>query len=245
METGWRPQRSRPRCERVVLHTRDTGAVAFLDALTAADGDALRICAVSRRYARGTALFHERQPPECVHLLIAGEVKLTSTLASGREVMLGIRGAGDLLGEISALDGLPRSAAAVALSDVDAWVIGLADWNVFLDRSPHALRELLRTLADRLRESDRATIEFTRHDAVGRLAVRLLALADRYGRSEGEGLRLELPISQEELGTWIGASRETVAKALQTLRELGWIETGRRTVVLRDPSALERFVAAR
>lgn len=216
----------------------------FLDALSASDRDALRSRSISRSYPRGTALFHERQPPERVHVLITGEVKLACTLESGREVMLGIRGPGELLGELSALDGIPRSAAAIALSDVEAWVLGLSDWNAFVDASPAAMRELLRTLAQRLRESDRATIEFTQHDAVGRLVVRLLELADRYGSATDAGVRIELPISQEEIGTWIGASRESVGKALQSLRDVGWVETGRRTIVLLDREALERRIAA-
>lgn len=215
----------------------------FLDALTPQDRESLRRAAATRAYPRGTALFHERQMPERVHLLQSGEVKLTCTLESGREIMLGIRGPGELLGELSALDGFPRSAGAIALGDVEAWTLGLGEWRRFLDGSPSAVHALLRTLSERLRESDRATIQFAEHDAVGRLAIRLLDLADRYGHVAEAGVQIDLPLSQEEIASWIGASRESVAKALQTLRELGWVETGRRTIVLRDRPAIERRIA--
>jgi CRP-like cAMP-binding protein len=84
-------------------------------------------------------------------------------------------------------------------------------------------------------------VEFTGSNTLGRVAMRLLELCDRYGEQADGEIRIALPISQEELAGWTGASREAVTKALRTLRDLGWIETGRRSISVRDSEALRRF----
>jgi CRP-like cAMP-binding protein len=103
-----------------------------------------------------------------------------------------------------------------------------------------AARELIRVLASRLRDSDRKRLEFAALDTLGRVAWRLLELSDGFGQETDEGTSLELPLSQEQLAGWCGASRESTVKALTSLRELGIITTGRRQVVIRDSEALRR-----
>ncbi len=159
---------------------------------------------------------------------------------NGKEVVLGIRGAGELLGELSAIDGRPRSASAYALTDVDAQVVSRSDFQASITASPQAARDLMAILAARLRESDETIFHFVAHDTVGRIARRLADLAHTHGVQVESGVRIDLPISQEELAGWVGSSREAVAKALQVLRDLGWVETGRRVVVVRELEALER-----
>jgi CRP/FNR family transcriptional regulator, cyclic AMP receptor protein len=211
---------------------------SFLDALSPEQLAAFRAAAVTRTYDRGTALFHERQLSDRVVVIVAGRVKLSCTTENGKEVLLAVRGPGDLLGELSAIDGDPRSASAIALEHVEALVAPAREFTSFLERNPGVALLLLRTLARRLRDADRKRIEFAAQDSVGRVATRLVELFERFGEKTEAGIRIELPISQEELAGWTGCSRETVTKALHALRELGWIETGRRAVVIRDIAAL-------
>jgi CRP/FNR family transcriptional regulator, cyclic AMP receptor protein len=155
-------------------------------------------------------------------------------------VILGLRGPGDVVGELSALDGEPRSATAVAVDDVEAVVAPARLMSTMLERDPGLAGELLRVLAKRLRESDRQRLEFAMLDTLGRVARRLLELAERFGEPGDDGVRVELPLSQEQLASWCGCSREATVKALRTLREVAGVTTGRRTFTLRDPELLRR-----
>jgi CRP/FNR family transcriptional regulator, cyclic AMP receptor protein len=213
----------------------------FLDALAPAEVDHLRTRGVLRRFPRGDALFHEREASDRVMLLVEGRVKVASTSEDGREAVLAFRGPGEVLGELSAIDGQPRSAGVVAVDPVEALVIPSADFRAFLERSPAAALWILTRLVARLREADRKRAEFGASDTIGRVAARLVELAADYGRVQpGGGVRIDLPITQEELASWVGSSREGVNKALHTLRGLRWVETERRAITVLDMDALRQ-----
>jgi CRP-like cAMP-binding protein len=197
---------------------------------------------VRRRFNRGEALFSEGDISDRVLLLEQGLVKITHSSADGRETILGLRGAGEVLGELSSLDGTPRSATAVALGPVQALVVAGPSFVRALRSDADATFELLQVVVGRLRDADRKRIEFSTLDTLGRVASRLLELAERFGDDESEdGVKVDLPLSQEELAAWCGASREATVKALRTLRELGAVETGRRAVTIRDLAVLRRY----
>jgi len=210
---------------------------------TADSGDflsvALRREGHTRKFQRGQALFTEGDRAERVFLIERGWVTVTCTAPGGREIVLGLRGPGDMLGELSALDGEPRSATAVTLSEVEAIVVSGSTLMRALD-DVAASHELIRMLAARLRDADRKRLEFAALDTLGRVAWRLLELSERFGHESEEGISIELPLSQEQLAAWCGASRESTVKALTSLRGLGYITTGRRRVVIRDLEGLRR-----
>jgi len=213
----------------------------FLDALPPAEVEHLRTRGVVRRFPRGDALFHERQASDRVMVLLEGRVKIASTSEEGREAVLAFRGPGEVLGELSAIDGRPRSAGVVAVDPVEALVIASADFRTFLERSPTAALWILTRLVTRLREADRKRAEYGASDTIGRVAARLVELATDYGRAQpGGGVLIDLPITQEELASWVGSSREGVNKALHTLRGLRWVETERRAITVLDMEALRR-----
>jgi CRP/FNR family cyclic AMP-dependent transcriptional regulator len=178
-----------------------------------------------------------------VILILGGRVKLSSLSDDGKEALLGIRGPGDLIGEMSALDGEPRSATATALEPVDALAVPPERFEQFLRQNPDVSLLIIRLLSQRLRDADRKRLEFAAQDTMGRVAARLIELADRFGVETEDGLRIDLPISQEELAAWTGCSREAVTKALHSMRELEWLETQRRAVVLHDLEAVRRRAA--
>lgn len=214
----------------------------FVALLGAADAEALHASGVRRRYPRATTLFLEGDRSDRVLVVISGRVKLVSLSADGRESILAIAGPGDLLGEIAAIDGHPRSATAIALEAVQVLVIPVEQFLSYLERTPAAATFLLRMLCSRLRDADRKRLEFGVYDTVGRVARRLVEMAGRFGEEEGAGggVRITLTLSQEELAGWVGASREAVVKALRHLRDRGWIETRRREIRVIDLPALSR-----
>jgi CRP-like cAMP-binding protein len=173
-------------------------------------------------------------------VVLSGTIKLISISEEGKEVMLALRGPGDLLGELGALDGRPRSASAIALDDAEVLVLPVADFKSFLERHPRATVAILEMLASRLRDADRKRIEFAAQDSMSRVAARLVELAERFGEESDDAIRIDLPISQEELAGWTGCSRDSVVKALQSMRGLGWIDTERRRITVHDLDALRR-----
>lgn len=210
----------------------------FMPALDEAERRALTATGIVRSFPAGAALFHEKQVADRVLVLLAGFVKLSSFSDDGREVVLGIRGPGDLLGELSAIDGRPRSATGVALEPVDALAVSLAHFNLFLDNHPRVYRVLLQMLAYRLRDADRSRLEFAAKESMGRVAARIVELAERFGTAGEAGIEIDFPLTQEELAAWTACSRDSVVKALQSMRDLGWIETGRRRITVIDLDAI-------
>lgn len=210
---------------------------------TAASGEilsaALRREGHTRTFQRGQALFTEGDRAERVFLIERGWVIVTCIAPGGREIVLGLRGPGEMLGELSALDGEPRSASAVTVSEVETTIVSGSALMRALDHV-EAAREIIRMLAARLRDADRKRLEFAALNTLGRVAWRLLELSERFGDETADGISVELPLSQEQLAGWCGASRESTVKALASLRALGCITTGRRHVLIGDVEMLRR-----
>lgn len=215
----------------------------FLAALSDDDAAELRTLGRVRSYATGDTLFHQGDDAGSVSILLEGRVKVTARGASGREVILAFRGPGDIVGEVGAIAGSTRSSAVRALEPVETLAVSAADFRAFLDTHARASMNLVLMLMERLRAADEARVEFAGHDVVGRVARRLVELSERFGVVCADGIDITLALSQEELAAWTASSREAVAKAMRLLRELGWIETHRRRIVVREIEALRRYAA--
>jgi CRP/FNR family cyclic AMP-dependent transcriptional regulator len=217
--------------------------VTFADALSPAAQEDLLARGRPVEVPAGVAMLREGDPGDRVLLITAGNVKLTKSSRSGVEVVLDFRGPGDVLGEQAVLGGGERSATVQSLTPVGAVAIPAGEFGAWLARAPDAMLALLTTLERRLRESDRQRLEFGSAQTLARVAARLLDLAERFGRPADEGTVIELPIAQDELAAWSGASREATVKALRSLRSLGVVETSRRRLVVRDLDAIARHAA--
>lgn len=213
----------------------------FLEALTPEEVADLRASGRERRYEANVALFHEGDDAGSVIVLLAGRAKLTVPSSSGREVIVAVRGPGDLLGELAALVEAPRSATVATIEPVDALIMAGSAFASFLERNSRVALVILRMVAERLLYADLQQAQFATHDVVGRVAHRLVELTERFGVEQEEGILLDVPLSQEELAGWTGASREAVNKALQVLRSLHMIETGRRRFTVLDADGLRRL----
>jgi CRP-like cAMP-binding protein len=186
-----------------------------------------------------TALMHEGLHAEGVIVVLDGLVKVTSVTRSGRESILGFCGTGELIGELAAIDEQPHASTVVTIAPVEALLVSARDFRVFLHERPGVGIAILRMLGDRFRDADRKLVEFSAADALGRVASRLLELGATYGEpSERGGVTIALHLSQEELAGWAGCSTKAVVNALQTLRRLGLIETGRRQISILDLDGL-------
>jgi CRP-like cAMP-binding protein len=214
----------------------------FLSQLTQEEVAELRSRAVTRHFARGATIMHQGEEPGRVLVLERGRAKVTVVTEDGSEVILAFREPGDMIGELSALGGARRVATVRAIEELDALAIAAGDFDAYLEAQPRVALVILRVVIERLRDADRSQVEFAAHHTLSRVAGRLVELAERFGEPGDGGVLITLPISQEELASWSGASREATSKALRDLRELGAVETRRRNITVRDVDLLKRLV---
>ncbi len=226
-----------------IWETAVVSATSFLSRLADSEREALLTVGVRRTFAPGSVLLFQDEQDDRVILILAGRVKVIRANKDSHELLLAIRDPGDLLGELAFIDGLPRVATVSALEPVEALVMTAGALREHLRSAPDVAVALLESVTARFREDSVQRMQFAALDTLGRLSARIAELADRYGRPGDDGIVVEMPISQDELATWTGASRAGVAKALQTLRELGWLETERRLLILRDVESLRARAA--
>lgn len=191
-----------------------------------------------QRLRLGTVLFSEGDASNRVILLVSGRVKISTFSEAGQETVLGYRGAGDVLGELSAIDGKPHLSTVTVVDAGEALVVPAERFLAALETEPGLALVVLRSIVGRLRDSDRKRAEFTELDVVGRVAHRMVELAERYGRPSGDGILIDLPISQRELAGWVGSSREAVNKALAQLQARELIHAERRQLTVLDLDGL-------
>lgn len=201
---------------------------------------ALRASMVEVPLQRGETLFHEGDEGERVYVVIEGKVKLGRSSSDGRENLLAILGPGQMFGELSLFDPGPRSATVTAVTDTMLLALSHEELLPWLTGRPEVARGLLLQLAQRLRKSNDTLADLVFADVPGRVAKALLDLSRRFGSSSEEGIRVAHDLTQEELAQLVGASRETVNKALADFAGRGWIRLEQRSVVLLDVERITR-----
>ena len=217
--------------ERAEPHT-------FLELLGEGDQEALMQLGGVRKFARGEHLMHQEEPGDRVLIVLDGHVKASFVDGHGREMVLSFRGPGDVLGELSFHHTEPRSSNVIAIEPVEARAMAASEFRAYLEWRPTAALTLIDVLSRRFRDANRKRVQFGALDTIGRIAARLIELCERYGDPVEEGVRIRLPITQEDLGGWTASSRAGVAGALKTMRDLGWIKTERRSITVLDLDAL-------
>jgi CRP/FNR family transcriptional regulator, cyclic AMP receptor protein len=220
----------------------DHNPLDFLGALSDQERAEFRAAGRVRRYARGEAIFHEGDDPGGVIAIVDGRAKVSATGPAGREVVLRFAGEGELIGELSAIAGRPRTATVSALDALETVAIRTADFQRFVEEHPRVAPLVFERLALLLAEADRQIVDFATRDVTARIAGCLVQLAETSGEPADTGVRITLPLSQDELGAWAGASREAVARSLHLLRELGWIETRRREIRVLNADGLRSLI---
>ena len=215
----------------------------FLALLTDGDRDELLRLGGRRRFPAGTRLMHQGEPGDRVLIVLEGHVKASFLDADGREVVLSFRGPGDVLGELSFTHQEPRSSGVTAIEPVVAQALSAAEFRSFLQRRPVAALTLIDVLGRRFRDANRKRVQFAGQDTIGRVAARLLELSERYGAATHEGIEIGLAVTQADLAGWTASSRAAVTGALRAMRELGWIRTQRRRIVVLDLDALAQRAA--
>ena len=189
---------------------------------------------------RGETLFSEGEPGDRLYVITNGKIKLGRSSVDGRENLLAVLGPGEMFGELSLFDPGPRTATGTAVSDATMVALGHEDLRNWLSTRPDVAQHLLRALARRLRRTNEALADLVFSDVPGRVAKALLDLAERFGKQTDSGVLVAHELTQEELAQLVGASRETVNKALADFAGRGWLRLEARAVVLLDVERLQR-----
>jgi CRP/FNR family cyclic AMP-dependent transcriptional regulator len=210
---------------------------------SALDDDAaasLRMSMVEQKLAKGAVLFSEGEPGDKLYVIESGRLKLGHTAPDGRESIIAVLGEGEMLGELSLFDPGPRTATAVAVTSSRVLSMGHDALLPWLVGRPDLAVSLLAALARRLRRTNEALADLVFSDVPGRVAKALLDLGNKFGEESPEGLQVRHELTQEELAQLVGASRETVNKALADFSQRGWIRIEQRSVTLLDVERLDR-----
>ena len=190
--------------------------------------------------SRAERLFEEGASGNQLYVILDGKIKLTRAAADGRENLLSVLGPGEMFGELSLFDPRPRTASAVAVTDSRLGALAHDDLRSWLTGRPDVALHLLQALAQRLRRANDVMADLVFTDVPGRVAKALLDLAGRFGESQPDGLQVNHDLTQEELAQLVGASRETVNKALADFAARGWLQLSAKSVLLIDPDRLAK-----
>jgi len=193
-----------------------------------------------KSYPKGSVILFEDDPGDSLFVVRDGRVKVVLIGEDGREVILGVLGVGEYFGELSLIDDRPRSAHVIAMEDSNLLVLRREDFRKRVESSPSVAWSLLTELSRRLRRADDKIGGLVLLDVPGRIARLLLDLAEESGTSA-----IEKTLTHQTIAQMIGASRETVSRAMKDFQDAGWITVERRRIALADRAALEQRAQVR
>jgi len=189
---------------------------------------------------KGEIVFSEGEPGDSLYIVLSGKLKVGRRAGDGRQNLIAVMGPSDMVGELSLFDPGPRTATATAVVDTRLARLRKQALRPWLNNRPEIAEQLLRVLARRLRRTNNNLADLIFTDVPGRVAKQLLQLAQRFGTQEGGALRVTHDLTQEEIAQLVGASRETVNKALADFAHRGWIRLEGKSVLISDSERLAR-----
>jgi len=189
-----------------------------------------------KSYRTGAVLFREGDRGDALHIVVEGAVRVSVLSSAGGEATVAVLGPGEFLGDLALLDGRPRSASAIVLQPTKTLVVTREDFRRWLRERPQAALALLEALSLRIRRTDEQLADVAFLDAAHRLAKRLVALAAGQYGTHIRGARLR--VTQAELASMLGVSRESVNKHLNELARKNLVTLGRGSITLLDPDTL-------
>lgn len=206
--------------------------------LTPEELEAVLARATLQRFERGDSIMRRGDPALGMLVILQGRVRISVTSAEGQETSLGVLGKGEVVGEMALLDGGERSADVTALDDGVSLLIQRGDFLPLLQGSAGLCLRLMHVLCERLRDANRAVEEIATMSLSERLGRLLMRLATSYGSRRGSEWRLDLRLSQKDLGTLVGASREKVNRQLRIWEQDGALVHERGYMLIRKPASL-------
>jgi CRP-like cAMP-binding protein len=206
--------------------------------------DELAQVAHMRRLKPREELCHKGDEGSQVYVIVSGRLRVSTTSAEGSDVQFNLMNPGEVCGELALLTGGERTATMSAFESCEVLGLDRRDFLPFLRRNPDAAVQLLEVLAGRLARLSELVEDTLFLALPQRLAKKLVALGNQYGERDGECVRIEMKLSQQELGTMVGTSRESINKQMRQWEAAGYVKTERGVITLLQPDALEAIATA-
>ena len=219
---------------------RALAANELFEALNEQELDQLLAHAHIVSYPAGALIFQRDDPGHSLMIVLRGLVKISNFSAEGREAVHALMDPGQIFGEMALLDGKARSATATALEATELLTLLRRDFVPFLERNPQVAVRLIEVLCSRLRRTTGTVEDGAFLGMAPRIARVLLRLATEYSHPEGDAVRIDLKLSQRELGGLVGLARENVNRQLRAWHHEGLIRTDHGHIIIDD---MERLVA--
>ena len=208
------------------------------------DADLQELMTVARRrtFRAGEVICHRDDPGQVLYIIKEGKVKISLISPDGQEISLVVFGPGDCVGELALLDGEPRSADVIALERVECYTLQRSDFHKTVMKNPTIAIHVLEVLSRRLRRMNKQVEDLIFLDVYGRVAKKLLELADEHGQPTDEGTLINVRLTQQELASMVGASRESVNKVIGYFTDKQYISTDRHKITIRRMADLQRRI---
>ena len=208
------------------------------------DSDIRELAAVVKRriFRAGEVIFHRDDPGQVLYVIKEGKVKICLISPDGQEISLVVFGKGECFGELALLDGLPRSADAIAMERAECYTLQRSDFHNAIMKNPTIAIQVMEVLSKRLRSTDQQVEDLIFLDVYGRVAKKLIELADTHGSRVDDGTRIEVRLTQQELASMVGASRESVNKVIGYFTDKKYISTDRHRITIHHIDALRRRI---
>ena len=216
--------------------------VSFFADLSEEEIQALSSATKRRTFRSGEVIFHRDDPGQVLYMIKEGKVKICIISPDGQEVSLTVFGKGEVFGEFALLDGLPRSADAVALEKVECYTLQRSDFQNAILKNPKIAILVLEAMSKRLRNTNNMVEDLIFLDVYGRVAKKLLELADAHGVKTEEGVVIDVRLTQQELASMVGASRESVNKVLGYFTDKNFISTDKHRITIHRIADLKRRI---
>jgi len=195
-----------------------------------------------RSFERGETIFFKGDPGDTLYVILSGEVKIVLASEDGQESILIVLNDGDFFGEMALFDDKPRSADAVTVNPTTLLALHRDDFEQFVREHPEVAFPIFRSLTAKLRRTTDRLEDLIFLDLPARVAKKLIQLARKHGVKTGQGIRIDLPLSQQELAEMVGATRPRVNEQLRRLAREGLIDVDRQTITVLRPGELNRRV---
>lgn len=192
----------------------------------------------ARAYQQGETIFHEGDPGQALYVIARGRIRIYIQNEEGQETSVILYGPTALFGELAVIDERPRSASAVAMEDTILYTLDRLHFREHLKQFPQLAFNFMQTLADRVRYGTSQVESLTLLDVPHRLARKLLELARDYGRVEATGVVIRMNLTQSDLASLVGVTRESINKAIRAFRDQKLIHMEPGQITILDPDAL-------
>ena len=216
--------------------------VPLFRSLRAEDSQHIAALLQKQTLRKGDVLFRNGEEGHSLYMITAGKIKIVRQSRDGDEMILAVLSTGDFCGEMALLDGLPRSADAIAVEETHLYGLNRKDFLSYVMNNETAVRAILSALSKRLRKADDFLEDIFFLNVAARLAKKLIELAGSDGVREEDGAPIKLSVTQKDLAGMIGATRESVNKELRSLREKNLIALSGKAILIQDMEGLQKRI---